>query len=561
MPAHADRPVPGALPASATIIPRKNQIACHSEPARRGERMRPAFSGESAVVLFSKFIVTALVISCLFISGCSSRRSLTDSNTLNFLLESMPANLDPRIGTDAFSEHIDFLMFDSLLQRDDHLDLAPDLAEKWEMPDAQTYVFHLRHDVKFSNGQPLTSADVKFTFDSIISGAIRTPKRGAYALVDSITAPDPYTVIFHLRAPYASFPLNLTRQAVGVVPQNSGPGFAQHPIGTGPFRFVSLATDENIILDRNPNYFAGAPSLERIRFRIVPDALVRALELRKGSGDIEVNSLPPDTVAALARDPNLEVTRSPGTALAYISFNFDDPILAHRRVRQALACATDRQSLITYLLRGYARPADSLLPPNHWAYDGNVAYYDFDPARANSLLDAAGFRRGADGIRFHLELKTSTDESTRLLAAALQDQWHRVGVQLELRSLEFATFYSDITRGSFQLYTLRWLGANLDPDIFEYVFSSKKMPPAGANRGHYRNPQLDVLLDEARVSTDRAKRKEILSQIQQLVAIDEPYINLWYYDNISVHSRRITNITLSPGGDFDFLQHAQLHEE
>ena len=506
----------------------------------------------------SQFAAIALVICCLLIFGCS-RSSSTDSNTLNFLLESMPTNLDPRIGTDAFSEHLDFLMFDSLLQRDDHLDLAPDLAEKWEMPDAQTYVFHLRHDVKFSNGQPLTSADVKFTFDSIISGAIRTPKRGAYALVDSITAPDPYTVIFHLRAPYASFPLNLTRQAVGVVPQNSGPDFAQHPIGTGPFRFVSLATDENIILDRNPNYFAGAPSLERIRFRIVPDALVRALELRKGSGDIEVNSLPPDTVAALARDPNLEVTRSPGTALAYISFNFDDPILAHRRVRQALACATDRQSLITYLLRGYARPADSLLPPNHWAYDGNVAHYDFDPARANSLLDAAGFPRGPDGIRFHLELKTSTDESTRLLAAALQDQWHRVGVQLDLRSLEFATFYSDITRGSFQLYTLRWLGANLDPDSFEYVFSSKKTPPAGANRGHFRNPQLEVLLDEARVITDRAKRKEILSQIQQLVATDEPYINLWYYDNISVHSRRITNIQLSPGGDFDFLRHAVLH--
>lgn len=498
----------------------------------------------------------AVLIVSGFLAGCSSHSSSTDSNTLNFLLESMPTNLDPRIGTDAFSEHLDFLIFDSLLQRDEHLDLAPDLAEKWEMPDAQTYVFHLRHDVKFSNGQPLTSADVKFTFDSIISGAIKTPKRGAYALVDSVIAPDAYTVIFHLRAPYASFPLNLIRQAVGVVPQNAGPDFAQHPIGTGPFRFVSLATDEEVVLDRNPNYFAGAPSLERIRFRIVPDALVRALELRKGSGDIEVNSLPPDTVAALARDPNLEVTRSPGTALAYVSFNFDDPILARREVRQALAYATDRQSLITYLLRGHARPATSLLPPNHWAYDSNVADYDFDPARANSLLDAAGFPRGPDGIRFHLELKTSTDESTRLIAAALQDQWHRVGVQLDLRSLEFATFYSDITRGSFQLYTLRWLGANLDPDIFEYVFSSKKLPPAGANRGHYRNPQLDVLLDEARVTTDRAKRKEILSQIQKLIATDEPYINLWYYDNISVHSRRITNIQLSPGGDFDFLQHA-----
>ena len=468
----------------------------------------------------------------------------------------MPTNLDPRIGTDAFSEHIDFLLFDGLLQRDAHLDLAPDLATKWEMPDAQTYVFHLRHGVKFSNGQPLTSADVKFTFESIISGAIQTPKRGAYALVDSITTPDPWTVIFHLRAPYASFPMNLTRQAVGIVPQNAGPDFARHPIGTGPFKFVSLAPDQDIVVERNPDYFGGAPSLQRIRFRIVPDALVRALELRKGTGDLELNSLPPDTVVALARDPHLVVTESPGTAVDYIAFNCDDPILAHRKVRQALAYATNRQALIRYLLRGEARPADSLLPPSHWAYEPNIVHYDFDPARANALLDAAGFPRGPGGIRFHLELKTSTDESTRLLAAALQDQWRRVGVQLDLRSLEFATFYSDITQGSFQLYTLRWYGANLDPDIFEYVFSSKKTPPAGANRGHYRNPQLDVLLHEARVTTDRAKRKEILSRIQQLVAIDEPYINLWYYDNICVHRRRITNIHLSPGGNFGFLQRA-----
>jgi peptide/nickel transport system substrate-binding protein len=504
-------------------------------------------------------ILGALLLSCLaFLNGCSSSRSNNDANTVNFLLESMPTNLDPRTGTDAFSEHVDYLLFDSLLQRDDHLDLAPDLAETWNMPDAQTYVFHLRHGVHFSNGQLLTSADVKFTFDSMISGAIRTPKRGAFQLVDSISAPDPWTVIFHLRAPYASFPLNLTRQAAGVVPRDAGPDFSQHPIGTGPFRFVSMTTDEDIVLERNPDYFGGSPTLERVRFRIIPDALVRALELRKGSGDLESNSLTPDMIDALARDPNLEIARAPGTMLAYISFNCEDPILKHRRVRQALAFATDRATLIRYLIRGLARPADSLLPPNHWAYDGDVAHYDYDPARANALLDAAGFPRGSDGIRFHLEMKTSTDESTRILAAALQDQWHRVGVQLDLRSLEFATFYADITRGSFQLYTLRWVGANLDPDVFEYVFGSDKYPPAGANRGHYHNPQLDVLLGEARVTTDRAKRKEILDQIQKIVADDEPYINLWFYDNICVHRRRLGNIQLSPGGDFDFLQHALL---
>lgn len=501
--------------------------------------------------------VTAVLASvALALLGCAYGNSAHDPATVNFLLESMPTNLDPRIGTDAFSEHIDYLLFDGLLQRDDHLNLAPDLAEHWEMPDSQTYIFHLRHGVRFSDGQPLTSADVKFTFDSIRGGAIKTVKRGAFALVDAITAPDPWTVIFHLRAPYASFPLNLTRQAVGVVPRNAGPDFARHPVGTGPFQLVRMVADEEILVQRNAAYFDGAPTLERVRFRIVPDALVRALELRKGSGDLEYNSLTPDMVNALGSDAHIEVERAPGTALAYVAFNFDDAVLKHRQVRQALAYATDRGALIKYLLRGQARPANDLLPPSHWAYDANITDYNYDPARANSLLDAAGFPRGSDGIRFRLELKTSTEESTRLIAAALQNQWHQVGVQLDLHSLEFATFYADITRGSFELYTLRWLGANLDPDIFDYVFSSTKVPPAGANRGHYHNGQLDVLLEQARVTSDQEKRKQILGQIQSIVADDEPYINLWYYDNVCVHSRRIGNIQLSRGGDFDFLERA-----
>jgi peptide/nickel transport system substrate-binding protein len=525
--------------------------------ARAALEMTPSTFSAATRSLRGGFFCLA-VFSVLALAGCSSSRASQDARTVNFLIESTPTNLDPRIGTDAQSEHIDYLLFDSLLQRDAKLDLAPDLAESWEMPDARTYVFHLRHGVKFSSGQPLTSADVKFTFESILSGAIKTPKRGAFELVDSITTPDPWTVIFHLRQPYASFPLNLTRQAAGVVPQNAGPDFSQHPVGTGPFRFVSLSPDEDVIVARNPDYFGGAPALGRIRFRIVPDALVRALELRKGTGDIADNSLTPDMDAALERDPNIAITRAPGSELAYIAFNCRDAILKHRRVRQALAYATDRATLIHYLLRGEAREAASLLPPSHWAYDANVPQYDYEPARANALLDAAGYPRGPDGIRFHLQLKTSTEEATRLYATALQDQWSKIGVTLELRSLEFGTFYADITRGSFQLYTLRWVGANLDPDIFEYVFGTDKIPPAGANRGRYSNPQLDKLLAAARVSTDQAKRKKILAQVQEIVAQDEPYINLWYYDNICVHRKRIGNIVLTPGGDFDFLEHAVL---
>ena len=219
----------------------------------------------------------------------------------------------------------------------------------------------------------------------------------------------------------------------------------------------------------------------------------------------------------------------PGTPMAYVAFNFDDPILAHREVRQALAYATDRDTMIQYLLRGQARPASSLLPPNHWAYEPDVQQYDYDPARAEQLLDAAGFPRGADGVRFHLTLKTSTEESTRLLGEALADQWKRVGVALELRPLEFATFYSDITRGSFQLYTLRWVGREQRPGYFRICF---QLEEDAAGRGESR--ALSAIRDSMpcstrqRVEMDQEKRKAILSEIQKIVAEDEPYINLWY---------------------------------
>jgi peptide/nickel transport system substrate-binding protein len=489
----------------------------------------------------------------LLLAGCGSLNTSADSGTVNFLLDSAPTNLDPRIGADAYSEHVDGLLFSSLVALDAQMKVVPDLAQSWDMPDALTYIFHLRRGVKFHDGRLLTSADVKFTLDSIRSGPINTTKRQTYKLVTSVETPDDDTVVIHLSEPYASLLWNLSAPGIGIVPRGAGKEMAQHPIGTGPFRFVDAVTDEQIVLERNENYFGAAPKIERLRMRIVPDVTVRALELRKGSGDVAINSLTPDMVATLAKEPGLAAVQEPGSSMAYLSFNFEDPILAKREVRQALAYATDRATIIKYLLRGQARLARSLLPPNHWAFDADVQQYNFDPGLAEKMLDAAGYPRGKDGVRLRLTLKTSTDEFVRLTSEAIADQWKRVGVELQLRPLEFATFYADVSRGSFQIYSLRWVGGNNDPDLFESVFSSHKMPPVGSNRGHYRNPELDILLDQSRVEMDQGRRKAILARVQEIVAVDEPYINLWYVDNVCVHRDRLAGIALSPGGDYDFL--------
>lgn len=499
--------------------------------------------------------LATLCAALLPLFACSSK---PDPNTLVMIIESSPTNLDPRVGLDAQSERIDELIFDDLLDRDENLNVKPALAERWEIPDPKTYIFHLHRGVKFHNGAPLTSRDVKWTFDSIMQAKIRTTKSAVYRPVDRIDTPDDATVVFHLKEPFTSLLWNVSDGAMGIVPYGTTQEISRHPIGSGPFRFVSAEQDKEVILERNDDYWGEKAKIPRLRFAVVPDDTTRALELRKGSADVVSNALPFDTVVALKREPELTILQGPGTILSYMAFNLRDPILKDVRVRQALAYTIDRGPILQYLGRGFERPAYSILPPESWAYDGDVPHYDHNLEKARELLEQAGYPL-VNGVRFHLTMKTSTEGSTRVLAAVLQQQLHEVGIALDIRTFEFATFFSDVTHGAFQFYSLRWIGGNEDPDIFEYVFDTSKFTPNGANRGFYSNPKVDVLIDQAKTELDQKVRKQLYAQVQQILAQDLPYINLWYYDNVVVHTRRVSGITLNPSGNYSFLKTAQLN--
>ena len=486
--------------------------------------------------------------------SCSSR---PDPNTVVMMIESSPANLDPRVGIDAQSERIDKLLFDDLLSRGDNLNVAPGLAERWEVPDPLTYIFHLHAGIRFHDGRPLTSRDVKWTFDSLLQRNIRSTKAGIYQFVDRIEAPDSATVIFHMKQADSTLLWNISDGAIGIVPEGSGDEMTRHPVGTGPFRFVSAETDREVVLERNADYWNGAPKIARVRFAVVPDETTEALELRKGSGDIVINSLTPDTVNTLSNDPKLEVEQAPGNEVQYLGFNLRDPILRDVRVRQAIAYGLDRRPLIEYLWRGEARPARSVLPPQSWAFNGEVPHYDYDLAKAEQLLDKAGYP-AVNGVRFHITMKTSTVQSTRLMVAVMQQQLRKIGIALDIRSFEPATFLADVVQGAFQMYGLRWIGGNEDPGIFEYAFHSSKFPPNGANRGFYANARVDDLIDRARREVDPQMRKPLYDEVQLILAQELPYIDLWYLDNVLVHTRRVQNLKLNPAGNYDFLRTAEL---
>jgi peptide/nickel transport system substrate-binding protein len=291
----------------------------------------------------------------------------------------------------------------------------------------------------------------------------------------------------------------------------------------------------------------------------VPDDIMRGLELRKGTTDLVINDLTPDIAYQLEKSDKLQMIEAPGVDYQYLGLNLRDPVLMDVRVRQALAYAIDTRAIIEYLRRGLAIPALGLLPPQSWAIAPDLHPYPHDPARARMLLDEAGYR-DPDGSgrtpRLRLSVKISNaQEFNRLQASVIQQNLREVGIDLDVRTYEFATLFSDVLRGNFQLYVLQWTAGSLaDPDILRRVFHSKQAPPEGFNRGHFSDPRVDALLDEAASSTDEARRLELFQEVQRVVAMELPYISLWNKTNFIVAQQSLAGVRVSPLADLTFLK-------
>jgi peptide/nickel transport system substrate-binding protein len=517
------------------------------------QKRRQVASQDVFCVLYLSFALLPLSL-----SGCSDSEGLRDPNVITVAVRSGPNALDPRLSNDEATQRLSQLVYSPLLQHGDDLRIAPGLAHRLDNPDPLTYIAHLRRGVRFHDGRELTSRDVVYTFGSILDPAMVSPFRGSFRALAEVTPLDNYTVVFKLSEPFAAFPIQLTG-VPPVVPFDAGDSLRTVPIGTGPYRFVRHDTDDTLVLSAFEDYWDGLPSNAGIIMKVVPDDTMRGLELRKGSTDVVVNDLPPDIVHQLEKSNLFSIARSPGLDFSYLGFNLRDPVLADVRVRRAIGYATNRDAIIAHLRRGLGRPAVGLIPDLAWAFEPNVFRFSYDPGRAARLLDDAGLRDpDGDGPkpRLRLSLKISTNEETRLQATAIQYDLSRVGVELDVRSYEFATFYSDVVKGNFQLFALQWVGM-IDPDMLRRVFHSREVPPGGFNRGYYRNPQVDQMLDLATTSTDESSRKRHYSAAQKLIASDAPYIPIWNKTNVIVAQRGLEGLHLNPMGDFTALRNVK----
>jgi peptide/nickel transport system substrate-binding protein len=494
----------------------------------------------------------------LLLAGC--RFSPSTEPPADYLvvgIESNPLDLDPRYATDANASRISGLIYNSLLRADEQMRLQAELAESWTMSDERTYVFELRRDIRFHDGGALTAKDVRDTYVSILDTGSRSPKRGPLKPLEAIEVLGPHRLRFRLSGPHAPFVEQFT---LGIVPSGSPPASARPPPGSGPFMLESIDSGEKVTLKANPAYWEGKPSLEGVVFKIVPDALVRVLEFKQGAIGFMQNDIEPDMLPWLEKNTDGRVAAHPGTTFQYIGINLTHPILRQGKVRQALAHAIDRESIIRHLLKNTVTPASGLLAPLNWAFDDTVPQIDFDPERAKRLLDEAGYADpDGDGPRprFRLSFKTTNTDLRRRIAEAFKEQLARVGVELEIRGYEWGTFYSDVKKGNFHLFSLAWVGV-ADPDVYYQIFHSASVPPGGDNRGRYKNSEIDRLLEAGRTMVDPAKRKAIYGRVQKLLAEDLPYIPLWWWNNVVVQAPYVRGFVPYPDGDFISLKKVSL---
>jgi len=458
--------------------------------------------------------------------------------------------LDPRLTKNTSGFRMKELAFNGLVAINPDFTPVSDLAEKWDNPDERTWVFHLRNGVKFHDGSDLTASDVKFTYESILDQSFNSPFRAFYLSVDKVEATDKNTVTFTLKAPFAPF---LSYMDLAIVPQAAvqklGADFGTKPVGTGPFKVERWATGDTIELSANEAFYGGRPNLDRVRVKVVPDNSGRVVGLESGDLDFVQSPVSPQDVSRVQSGGKLKVDRTPAAGYTYINLNTADPILADKKVRQALSHLVNKQQIIDTIYKGIGKPANGPIVPTMWAYPADIPSYPYSPDRAKALLDEAGWKAGADGSRvkdgqkLSLTVRThSEDPDRKQLIQVLQSEFQKVGIDATTNTVEFPAFFQDVQDGKYQVGVIGWLNLS-DPDRATF----RQFTIDGtANYGKYKNEQVDKLLKDARATLDQGKAKTMYADAVKQIVDDAPYIFVQYQEYIAMYSPKVQGYVVNP---------------
>jgi peptide/nickel transport system substrate-binding protein len=526
-------------------------LISQAAPRRRGTSLLQSALG----------LGTALLISLS--SSYASAQTPVRGGTLNFVVTPEPTALVDLATTATNVLKVSAKVVEGLLEYDFSLQPKPSLATSWDISDdSRKYVFHLRHGVKWHDGQPFTSADVAYSLQTLRQ--VHPRAKTTFANVTAITTPDPYTVVITLSKPAPYLIKAFSSSETPIVPRHLYEGSDpltnpanNAPIGTGPFRFVKWVRGSYIEYARNDDYWdKGKPFLDKIVVKIITDPAARTVAFEDGSIDLSGDTpVPLSDLARLKNSPKLALD-SRGyefqAGVTRIEFNLDNPVLKNLQVRQAIASAIDREVIRKVIFYGYATPLASPIIPSSPYYDPAPAPYPYDVERANALLDAAGFPRKADGTRFALTVDPlPIGELPARTAAYVKSALARVGIAVTVRSQDLPAYLKRIYTDRDFDFSINGMSNLFDPVVGVarlYTTGNFRRGVPFTNGSHYSNPQIDRLFAQAAEETDEAKRKQLFSQIQQILERDLPDLNLVAPRYLTVYSRAVHNHTTGPDG-------------
>jgi peptide/nickel transport system substrate-binding protein len=507
------------------------------------------------------FAARVVLSAALVILPACAQKAERNPNT--FVVSSIgdARRLNPLLANDTASATINEQVFNGLVKYDKDIRLVGDLAERWDIsPDGKTITFHLRKGVMWHDGVEFTSADCLFTFQKVMDPSVATPYSSNYMDVARADAVGRYTFRVAYKEPFSPA---LESWSMGIIPKHVLEGkdlntatFNRNPVGTGPYKLKEWTAGQKIVLTANDGYFEGRPNIDQYIYRIIPDSSTMFQELL--SGGVDMMGLNPlqylrKSETRRIRD-NYRKFRYPANAYTYMGYNLTSPLFTEKAVRQALAFAIDRQSIIDGVLLGIGQPCTGPFSYVSWAYNKNVQPYPYDPDHARTMLAAAGWkdtdRDGVldrDGSAFRFTVLTNQGNGERIRAAEIiQQNLKKVGIDVKIRVMEWQAFLEQIDKHSFDAIILGW-SMGRDPDLYD-IWHSSKTKKGEYNFISYRNAEVDRLLVEGRRTFDIEKRKRIYGRIHEVLADEQPYAFLYVPDATPIVHKRFKGIEEAPLG-------------
>lgn len=491
------------------------------------------------------FVVVMGVAGYLKFSANDVKAQELKKNKISIAMRADPKTLDPQKSIDTMSNKSITLIYDTLLDLDENLNLKPNLAESWERLDDCNVVFHLKKGVKFHNGEELKAEDVKFTLERAAS----SPQTlYLFKPITKVTVIDDYTVQVTTDKPFGALLNNLAAVQGGIVSKKAvlkyGDDYVNHPVGTGQYKLKEWFPGNRIVFEGFKDAYQGAPNFEELTYLTIPEVSNRMIALETGEVDVafDIGIMDKETIE---NSNNLELVEVESPALLYLGFDQTNPIYQNKKLREAIAYAIDNQTFVDVVFRGSAVAGDSPLPKASPAYNGNVKKYNQDIEKAKKLLAEAGYPNGLD-----IELWCMDDGPRVDMCVIIQDQLKKIGINVEIKIFEFGAYVSKTALPNKELYFLSWNSSG-DGDVALYPLFHSSQHGAPGNRSFYSNKEVDKLLDKARVSVDEEERRSLYKEVQNILQEDLAIYALAYPKINLAKNKELKGLIFKKNGDID----------